>query len=53
MAKSADRWMTIEGIQLESKRGGKSGALSRPAAKPGSTERTKQIGMRGEMSRRR
>jgi cyclic pyranopterin phosphate synthase len=32
MAKSADHWMTIEGIQLESKRGGKSGALSRPAA---------------------
>ena len=31
MAKSADRWMTIEGIQLVEKRGGKSGALRRPA----------------------
>jgi cyclic pyranopterin phosphate synthase len=31
MAKSADRWMTIERIQLESKRGGKSGPLTRPS----------------------
>jgi hypothetical protein len=53
MAKSADRWMTIESIQLEGKRGGKSGTVTRPPAKPGSTERTKQIGMRGELSRRR
>jgi cyclic pyranopterin phosphate synthase len=32
MAKSADRWMTIEGIELVEKRGGKSGALRRPAS---------------------
>ena len=32
MAKSADRWMTIERIQLEAKRGGKSGPLSRPSS---------------------
>ena len=31
MAKSADRWMTIEGITLVEKRGGKSGAQRRPA----------------------
>lgn len=31
MAKSADRWMTIEGIGLEAKQGGKSGSLIRPA----------------------
>jgi cyclic pyranopterin monophosphate synthase len=31
MAKSADRWMTIEGIELVEKRGGKSGDLRRPA----------------------
>jgi len=31
MAKSADRWMTIEGVELVEKRGGKSGALRRPA----------------------
>ena len=30
MAKSADRWMTIEGIELVEKRGGKSGDLRRP-----------------------
>ena len=30
MAKSADRWMTIEGIELVEKRGGKSGAVQRP-----------------------
>jgi cyclic pyranopterin monophosphate synthase len=30
MIKSADRWATIEAIQLESKSGGKSGELSRP-----------------------
>jgi cyclic pyranopterin phosphate synthase len=30
MIKSADRWATIETVQLESKSGGKSGALSRP-----------------------
>ena len=30
MAKSADRWMTIEGIELLEKRGGKSGDLRRP-----------------------
>jgi cyclic pyranopterin phosphate synthase len=31
MAKSADRWMTVEGIELVEKRGGKSGDLRRPA----------------------
>jgi cyclic pyranopterin monophosphate synthase len=31
MAKSVDRWMTIEGIELVAKRGGKSGDLRRPA----------------------
>jgi cyclic pyranopterin monophosphate synthase len=32
MAKSADHWMTIEGIELVEKRGGKSGELRRPAS---------------------
>ncbi len=32
MVKSADRWMTIEGIELVEKRGGKSGSLRRPVA---------------------
>jgi cyclic pyranopterin monophosphate synthase len=32
MAKSADRWMTIEGIELVEKRGGKSGEQRRPTA---------------------
>jgi cyclic pyranopterin monophosphate synthase len=32
MAKSADRWMTVEGIELVEKRGGKSGDLRRPAS---------------------
>jgi len=32
MAKSADRWMTIEGIELVEKRGGKSGDLRRPTS---------------------
>ena len=31
MAKSADRWMTIEGVTLVEKRGGKSGTQRRPA----------------------
>jgi cyclic pyranopterin monophosphate synthase len=31
MAKSADRWMTIEGIGLLEKRGGKSGTVRRPS----------------------
>ena len=31
MAKSADRWMSVEGVELTEKRGGKSGALRRPA----------------------
>jgi cyclic pyranopterin monophosphate synthase len=31
MAKSVDRWMTIGGIELVAKRGGKSGDLRRPA----------------------
>jgi cyclic pyranopterin phosphate synthase len=30
MAKSSDRWMSIEGIELLEKRGGKSGELRRP-----------------------
>jgi cyclic pyranopterin monophosphate synthase len=30
MAKSADRWMTIEGVTLLEKRGGKSGTQRRP-----------------------
>jgi cyclic pyranopterin monophosphate synthase len=32
MAKSADRWMTIQGVELLEKRGGKSGDLRRPAS---------------------
>ena len=32
MTKSADRWMTIEGVELVEKRGGKSGDLRRPAS---------------------
>jgi cyclic pyranopterin phosphate synthase len=32
MAKSADRWMTIEGITLLEKRGGKSGTVRRPSS---------------------
>ena len=32
MVKSADRWMTIEGIELVHKSGGKSGTLDRPQA---------------------
>jgi cyclic pyranopterin phosphate synthase len=31
MAKSADRWMTIEGVELVEKLGGKSGDVRRPA----------------------
>ena len=30
MAKSTDRWMTIEGVELVEKRGGKSGDVRRP-----------------------
>jgi cyclic pyranopterin phosphate synthase len=33
MAKSADRWMTVEGVELVRKEGGKSGALARPAGR--------------------
>jgi cyclic pyranopterin phosphate synthase len=32
MAKSADHWMTIEGVELVQKRGGKSGDVRRPAS---------------------
>jgi molybdopterin synthase catalytic subunit len=32
MIKSADRWATIDAVRLESKSGGKSGALERPAS---------------------
>ena len=32
MAKSADRWMTVEGLTLVEKRGGKSGTQRRPKA---------------------
>jgi cyclic pyranopterin phosphate synthase len=31
MIKSADRWATIEGVRLETKSGGKSGEVTRPA----------------------
>jgi cyclic pyranopterin phosphate synthase len=34
MAKASDRWMTVEGVGLLSKRGGKSGMVSRPAERP-------------------
>jgi cyclic pyranopterin monophosphate synthase len=30
MCKAVDRWMTVEGVELVEKRGGKSGALLRP-----------------------
>ena len=33
MAKSADRWMSIEGVTLVEKRGGKSGTQRRPATR--------------------
>jgi cyclic pyranopterin monophosphate synthase len=32
MAKSVDRWMSIEGVTLVAKRGGKSGTLTNPSA---------------------
>ena len=34
MAKASDRWMTVEGLGLVAKRGGKSGAVSRPETRP-------------------
>jgi cyclic pyranopterin phosphate synthase len=34
MAKAADRWMTVEGVGLLSKRGGKSGGVERPEDRP-------------------
>jgi len=34
MAKASDRWMTVEGVGLLSKSGGKSGAVTRPAERP-------------------
>ena len=36
MIKSADRWVTIDGLRLDSKSGGKSGAVLRPAERGGS-----------------
>jgi cyclic pyranopterin phosphate synthase len=36
MIKSADRWVTIDGLRLDSKSGGKSGDLTRPADRGGS-----------------
>ena len=33
MAKSADRWMTVEGLTLVEKQGGKSGKQRRPSAR--------------------
>jgi len=33
MAKSADRWMTVEGVELRAKRGGKSGIQTRPVTR--------------------
>jgi cyclic pyranopterin phosphate synthase len=38
MIKSADRWATIEGLRLERKSGGKSGDVTRPAARGGDPE---------------
>jgi cyclic pyranopterin phosphate synthase len=46
MAKSADRWMTIEGLQLEGKRGGKSGPLTRPAGAATASARGSRRGTR-------
>src|SRR5437588_9842315 len=37
MAKSVDRWMTIEGVELAEKRGGESGDLRRPSSWRGGT----------------
>ena len=34
MAKAADRWMSVDGLGLLTKRGGKSGAVTRPADRP-------------------
>jgi cyclic pyranopterin monophosphate synthase len=34
MAKAADRWITIEGVGLLEKRGGKSGSVRRPGNRP-------------------
>jgi cyclic pyranopterin phosphate synthase len=34
MAKASDRWMTVEGLGLVVKRGGKSGEVRRPAERP-------------------
>jgi cyclic pyranopterin phosphate synthase len=34
MAKASDRWMTVEGLGLVAKRGGRSGAVSRPETRP-------------------
>jgi cyclic pyranopterin phosphate synthase len=34
MAKAADRWMTVEGVGLLSKRGGRSGSVERPEDRP-------------------
>jgi cyclic pyranopterin monophosphate synthase len=34
MAKASDRWMSVEGVGLVEKRGGKSGAVARPDDRP-------------------
>ena len=34
MAKASDRWMTVEGVGLLSKSGGRSGEVARPADRP-------------------
>ncbi len=34
MAKASDRWMTVEGVGLLAKSGGRSGAVTRPADRP-------------------
>jgi cyclic pyranopterin phosphate synthase len=34
MAKASDRWMSVEGLGLASKSGGRSGAVERPADRP-------------------
>jgi cyclic pyranopterin monophosphate synthase len=46
MAKSADRWMTLESIQLEGKQGGKSGRMTRPSGAARPLERGSRRGTR-------
>jgi cyclic pyranopterin monophosphate synthase len=46
MVKSADRWMTIEAIELIHKSGGKSGTQSRPRTAAGPTPSSRSSGRR-------